>query len=99
MWNSAAMCEVAATGRTGQRTPFAAQLPVRRMMPELAPLTERQFKHVMCYTAGNKFELTLDGTQTRELVQLLVSGHVEGGAAGGGTIVSAAGGKGGRKER
>ena len=53
-------------------TPFAAQIPVKQLGPDLVPLEESDYQHVMTYTSGHKFELKLSASQVRELVTLMI---------------------------
>ena len=55
--------------RDGGRTPFPSQIRVAWHGARLPELPESAFKHVVKYTAGNRFELSLSSAQvsTREL--------------------------------
>ena len=55
--------------RDGGRTPFPSQIPVAWHGARLPELPESAFKHVVKYTAGNRFELSLSSAQVsaREL--------------------------------
>ena len=49
--------------RDGGRTPFPSQIPVAWHGARLPELPESAFKHVVKYTAGNRFELSLSSAQ------------------------------------
>ena len=80
VWSASLLREVGGSGK--QRTPFPAQLPVRRLGPPLPPLTEKLFAPHVKYIQGKKFELTLGSEQVEQLVSLLVAqARAAGGAA------------------
>ena len=49
--------------RDGGRTPFPSQIPVAWHGARLPELPESDFKHVVKYTGGNRFELSLSSAQ------------------------------------
>ena len=81
VWSTALRCETNQGAQTGgkmalaERTPFAAQLPVRRVGEPFAPLDEAQYRPIMRYVDGHKFDLQLNASQVEELVTLLVKGQ------------------------
>ena len=81
VWSTALRCETNQGAQTGgkmalaERTPFVAQLPVRRVGEPFAPLDEAQYRPIMRYVDGHKFDLQLNASQVEELVTLLVKGQ------------------------
>ena len=53
--------------RDGGRTPFPSQIPVAWHGARLPELPESDFKHVVKYTGGNRFELSLSSAQVMAL--------------------------------
>ena len=73
MWSGKTKSK-ATKGTRRQRTPFIAQLPVRRVGPVLPPLPEASFRHLMQYErdGSHKFKFTLDSEQVEQLVSLCI---------------------------
>ena len=59
--------------RGGGRTPFPSQIPVAWHGARLPELPENDFRHVVRYTAGNRFELSLSAAQVMALVSIYMA--------------------------